>query len=177
MQQQGSGAQQLGSAAQVGSAAHEGAAAQVASQAEAQQLGWQQRLRWQRFTRWHFFRQQGSGAQHEGSAAHDGAAAAQHEGSAAQHDGSQQPPPPKMRACAFEAVTMNRPATNSAGNKIRDFMTRTPKQKLEGFPWILCRASQLPLAHCSAVIQAGCATTLDGAPGGRASLMVIVDPS
>jgi hypothetical protein len=170
--QQGSGAQhegsapQLGSAAHVGSAAHEGAAAQVASQAGAQHEGLQQRLRWQRFTRWHFFRQQGSGAQQLGSAAHDGAA--QHEGSAAQHDGSQQPPPPpKMRACAFEAVTTNRPATNSAGNKMRDFMTRTPKQKLEGFPSIRCRASQMPLAHCSAVIQAGWTATLDALPAGE----------
>jgi hypothetical protein len=73
-----------------------------------------------------------------------------------------------MRACAFEAlVTTNRPATSNAGNKIRDFMTRTPKQKLEGFPVILCRASQLPLAHCSAVIQAGWTTTLDALPAGE----------
>ena len=32
---------------------------------------------------------------------------------------------------------MNRPATSNADIAIRDFMTRTPKQKLEGFPVIL----------------------------------------
>ncbi len=66
----------------------------------------------------------------------------------------------KNARCAFEAlVRTNRPATSNAGNKIRDFMTRTPKQKLEGIPVIRCRASQLPLAHCSAIIQAGWAAT------------------
>jgi hypothetical protein len=147
--QQSFAAQHEGSAAaqHEGSAAHEGAAAaQVASQQfEAQQAGLQQRCRWwQRCLRQHVGAQQSFAAQHEGSAA------AQHEGSGAQHEGSQQPLPPKMRACAFEALTTNRPATSKAGNKIR-FMDGAPKQILEGFP-LSFRAtdSHMPLAHCSA---------------------------
>jgi hypothetical protein len=62
------------------------------------------------------------GAQQAGAAQQVGSAAQPQLGSGAQHEGSQQRW--RWNASAVLAVRTNRPANNSAGNTMRDFIAR-----------------------------------------------------